>query len=152
MWSYLTWWHVQFMVFLEKSMSDDDINDSSFQFNGYHIRRSKYHHIFPFFRRRRSFYFISNRIFIVEIEDVCLHIRCMYIFIFKREVGKFTTETCFHVNKRDEKSCKSSVSERCTIQEKNTLNRIWILLQGMWANLQYVTRIRFEIRVKTDPL
>ena len=71
----------------------------------------------------------------------------MYIFFENWEVDKSTTETSFHVNKRDEKSCKSSVSERHTIQETNTLNPIWILLQGMGADLQYVKRIRSEIRV-----
>ena len=146
MWSYLTRWHVQFIVFGKKIMSDDDINDSSSQFNGYHTRRSKYLHNFSVFSTKTSFFYFGSYLNRRDRgRNVYMYI-CIYFFE-KREVGKSTTETCFHGHIRDEKSCKSPVSERHTIQEKNTLNSTWILEQTMWADLQYVKRIRFEIRV-----
>ena len=49
-------------------------------------------------------------------------LRSKYIYFFfsrkNREARKYTTETRVHVNKRNEKSFKSSVSERRVIQKK----------------------------------
>ena len=141
-WSFLTRWNVQFICKCHEwrwykrvvvSVAEEVRRTSSIVF------------VLYFLRQRCVSHFNLDDIVIIEIEIVINKNIFTDIYIQekkKREARKCTTETCVHVNKRDEKSFRPSASERHPIQSK---------ICGFDTNSSMVNVSRTAVR-GTDPL